>query len=142
MGNLSYLIQKENSKNFNINTIFDFLSKNFKQYNIKNDNEFNQISIIKNDDIICLIYEEQCYSLYDIDDAIKNYFDFYDNDDTEDLNFLTELKNLNLIKYYSIGMTYPQFSKYYKERDIILETLKKQFDCFLLDDGIYPEFLK
>jgi len=135
MGNLTFIVPTKNIEDFTIDKVYSLLKTNFPEFTITKEKEFNQISVqFKNNTVSNLYFNQDCY-IVDFDQDIKDLSEM--NMDQLALKLL-ELQKLNPDLTNSIQTTH---SNFFDEKNAIDTFLRLQFDGYVFDEGIHPEFI-
>jgi len=134
MGNISFIIPKENLHDFNSKGIVEIISKNFSEIEIEQ-HLTGQMIFKRRGETICEMWNEKngCCLL-------KDKVDESEIDDCDQANY-AKLNDLNLSgEEPCIGISYGDMHLS-KLRTQMLTILVKHFKGYWLDEGIHPEFI-
>ena len=154
MGNLSFIIPTKNIEDFNIDKVFELLTKQFKDLYFELNYDFESIQVrklIKNNSelVMDLYFNQDCYILdYDRDiESLKESSEEskeigYDKPDyyLDQIEGLKKLKELNPDLDNVLQTTYGTGREMDLKHDIDF-FLKDYFYAYLLDEGIHPEYM-
>lgn len=142
MGNLSFLVPTSNLENFTQEKISEMLEHEFPEFTLEKDEKFKQIDIRSKKDVLVttIYFETDCY-LLDYDEAIemlKNP-DSHANSPKELILKLEILKRFNPDLNNCLSLTYGT-GMFVDDKFRVERFLMKQFNGYLFDEGIHPEF--
>jgi len=142
MGNLSFLVPTKNLKIFNQDKIFEMLQKEFPEFKISSDDEFKEISVRTKKDVLVteIFCNTDCY-LVDYDQDIEYLKDSENHiQNPNELIFKLEiLRKFNPDLHNCLSLTYGT-GMFVDDKFRVERFLTKQFNGYLFDEGIHPEF--
>lgn len=141
MGNLSFLHPTDKIEEFNMDKFLEILKKDYPKLNIKYDEKFNQISVWSKDDSIlyCEFFVGDNYIVTE-EDLKRDLEELKLEGNGEDYKnlkrFDEEVKDKNICLQVSHGSGYD-----FKQRNLIVKSIKRYFNAYWLDEGIHPELM-
>lgn len=149
MSNLSYLVPTK-LDNFNYKSISTMLEKEFTEFTFEKSK--NEIQIKNNKDalVTTIYFKQSCASLVNYDENIEEIRDrmleMQETNITENLqNYQELILKLEILKRFSpdlkncLSLTYGN-GIFIEEKFRVERFLMKQFNGYLFDEGIHPEF--
>lgn len=142
MGNLSFMVPTNNLKVFTFNKITEMLEQEFPEFTFEKNEEHYQLDIrTKNDVLVTTIYfNSDCYIL-DYDETIemlKNP-ETHANSPKELILKLKILRQFDPDLHNCLALTYGT-GMFVDDKFRVERFLMKQFNGYLFDEGIHPEF--
>lgn len=144
MGNLSFLVPTNNLLLFTRNKIVEMLKKEFPEFDITTSEEFREISVRTKKDVLVteIFCNTNCY-LVDYDQDIEDLKDpdfNYNIQNPNELIFKLEiLRKFNPDLHNCLSLTYGT-GMFVDDKFRVERFLTKQFNGYLFDEGIHPEF--
>ena len=142
MGNLSFMVPTNNLKIFTFNKITEMLKQEFPEFTFEKDENHYQLDIrTKNDVLVTTIYfNSDCYIL-DFDETIEQLKnpESHINNPKELIFKLEILRRFNPDLQNCLALTYGT-GMFVDDKFRVERFLMKQFNGYLFDEGIHPEF--